>query len=214
MLGMSELLLKHRDSEDRDSLSEKLGLIHDTAENTLGLLTNLLDWSASQAGQLEFLPKSLDIKRLVQSNIKLAQSQAAAKRISIVYAPSESVSLDADQNMLNTVIRNLISNAVKFTRTDDTIAISTVDRGEHCELTISDNGVGMSAENLSRLFQPNAVQSSTGTAQEQGSGLGLLLCKEFITHHSGEINVKSELDEGSIFTIILPKRIPLSSTVR
>ena len=210
MLGMSKLLLKQPKNGQNDALDDQLNLIHDTAENTLALLTNLLDWSASQVGQLEFSPESLNLTQLVRANIDLVKSQASAKRIAIQFEATAPTPIEADRNMLNTIIRNLIYNAVKFTNPDGAIAISIENLENQYSLKVSDNGVGMSDQTLKSLFKPNRVQSSSGTAQEQGTGLGLLLCQEFVTQHSGEIEVESELDLGTTFTILLPKRVSLS----
>jgi PAS domain S-box-containing protein len=204
ILGFSELLIENtKDSEVAESkiYSE---IINSSAKNTLVLLDNLLNWAKSQTGQIKFNPKKLNLSSTIQEILDIYISTAKIKNISLNYIPSENIEVYIDQNMLKTVLRNLISNSIKFTNLNGKITINAVQKHNNIEITVSDNGIGMNEETKKKLFKIDTNITTPGTASEIGSGLGLILCKEFIEKQGGEIWVESELSKGSDFKFTFP----------
>jgi PAS domain S-box-containing protein len=204
IIGLSDLL-----REDFPDLNdeERIGMvsnINELAKNTYKLLENLLDWSRQQTGRMEFVPKLFSISSLIDDNIKNIQYQSKLKKISVIREDNNDAIVFADVNMINTTIRNLISNALKFTSSDGIIIISVSRKKDFVEVTIKDSGVGMDKETLDNLFRIEHSVKSTGTSGEKGSGLGLLLCKGFVEKNGGNIWVESELEKGSKFGFSLP----------
>lgn len=181
-----------------------------SASNLYKLLENLLEWSRMQRGLIEIKPQYSKLKSLIDQNIEIAEEFAKQKNIDIVSYVSESATVYSDLPMLNTVIRNLISNAIKFTPRGGRVEVGTVELDDDTEpknecIYIRDNGVGMDLETLSKLFKIDQKVSRPGTENEASSGLGLLLCKEFIEKQGGRIWVESEAGKGSTFYFTLPK---------
>jgi signal transduction histidine kinase len=168
------------------------------------LLNNLLDWARLQTGSIQFKLEEHNIKTMVDETLALLEHGAQAKSISLRTELKEDMIIPIDQEMIRTVIRNLISNAVKFTSQGGTITISVSKGTEYIKLLIADTGKGMSDEELAKLFKLDAHFTTKGTANEKGTGLGLILCKEFIDKHNGKILVKSEKGIGSQFIVSLP----------
>jgi len=206
ILGLSELLIENI-KDFKVAESEKyLGIINSSAKNTLILLDNLLTWANSQTGKNIYQPEKTNLPALISEILEESKSIAKIKNISLNYIQTDDVEVYADVNMLKTILRNLISNAIKYTRSNGEIAISAVQNQNNIEITVSDNGVGMSEETRNKLFEIDANITTTGTANEKGSGLGLILCKEFVEKHGGDIWVKTELGKGSAFIFSLPFR--------
>jgi PAS domain S-box-containing protein len=204
IIGLSDLL-----REDFPDLNdeERIGMIsniNELAKNTYKLLENLLDWSRQQTGRMEFDPRSINIASLIDENIKNVQYQAQLKKISVIREDQNDAVVFADNNMINTTIRNLISNALKFTPSDGIVIISVLNKKDSVEVSIKDSGLGMDRETQDRLFHIEHNIKSVGTSGEKGSGLGLLLCKGFVEKNGGKIWVESELGKGSKFTFSLP----------
>lgn len=168
---------------------------------TYNLLENLLDWSTSQMGEIKYNPKILELSSIIAENIELVKSKIESKNIDLHVDVGEDIRILADSNMIYTIIRNLISNAVKFTHDNGKIAIEAELKDDFCYLSVSDNGLGISDENLKNLFKIEKDVRTLGTRNERGSGLGLILCKEFVELNGGKIFVESELGKGSKFTI-------------
>jgi len=202
ILGYSELLLEN-DNVDQKEKEAYIKIVHSSAKNTLNLLDNLLNWAKSQTGQIIFNPEKINLSSVIGDIIEISISMAEIKNISIFHIPSAEFDVYADKNMLQTILRNLVSNAIKFTNLNGRIKIYTKQEQEYIEITISDNGVGMDEEMLNNLFQTNTKYISAGTANEKGSGLGLIVCKEFVEKQGGKIWIESELAKGcnSKFTI-------------
>jgi len=204
ILGLSELLIENiKDFKVAES-EEYLGIINSSAKNTLILLDNLLTWAKSQTGNNIYKPAKTNLTAIINTIIEESKSIAKIKNISVKSTQTDDVEVYADVNMLKTILRNLISNAIKYTHSNGKIAISAVQNKNNIEIRVSDNGVGMSEETQNKLFEIDATVTTTGTADEKGSGLGLILCKEFVEKHGGEIWVKSELEKGSTFIFSLP----------
>ena len=168
------------------------------------LLEQLLLWSRSNTGKLKFNPVDIDIEKIINENIQLISPTAIQKEIQLEFHSAGSIIIKADEEMIKTVIRNLISNSIKFTNPGGKIEAATEIRQKQLYITIKDNGVGMTAEQSSNLFRIDKAASTTGTKGEQGTGLGLIICKEFIDKHNGKIFVESTKGAGTKFTIILP----------
>ena len=170
------------------------------------LLTNLLAWSKSQSNGIIYNPTLLNLRQIVNENLEFISNYASSKNITISASVSKDITVFADKNMFNTVIRNLLSNAIKFTPDNGRIEISSDLKENEVEILISDTGIGMSPEDIDKLFRIDINPSSIGTAKEKGSGLGLILCKEFIEKNGGSIRVESEVGKGSQFYLRLPLR--------
>ena len=204
ILGFSELL-KENLKESADSKSEKYAsLLNSSAKNTLVLLENLLNWAKSQTGQINFNPKKIDLYSSIQETIKIIHAQAKIKDITIHKVLVDETEVYADENMLKIILQNLISNAIKFTKLGGSIYISVISYENQAEISISDNGTGIHEEKLKTLFNISSNAMSLGTANEKGSGLGLILCKEFVEKQGGIIWVESEEGKGSDFKFTLP----------
>jgi len=202
IIGLSELLIE---KEAHDAKSEKYaGLINSSAKNTLGLLDNLLNWAISQTDQLSFNPKKIILSSLIREEINTSNSRALLKNISLKLIQNEEVEVYADENMVMVILRNLISNAIKFTNSGGEINVSVIPGTKQVEISILDNGIGMDEEKIKTLFHLSSNATSPGTANEKGSGLGLVLCKEFVEKLGGKIWVESEEGKGSDFKFTLP----------
>lgn len=204
ILGFSELLIKNLKKYEVTEVEKFLSNINLSAKNTLVLLSNLLNWAKSQIGQINFKPENVVLSSIIKEIFELSNSSAKNKNIVLNYIKTERTVVFADINMLKTVLRNLISNAIKFTNSNGEINVSALQNNNFIEISVSDNGVGMDEEKQSKLFRFETNVTTPGTENEEGSGLGLILCKEFVEKHNGEIWVESKLGQGSVFKIKLP----------
>jgi signal transduction histidine kinase/uncharacterized protein HemY len=178
--------------------------IEDSVNGTKELLTNLLEWARSQTQTIEYKPKKLDLAELIRNSLPLFKSNAEAKQISIHTSFERDCIVFADEDMLNTVIRNLVSNAIKFTPRGGDISIIVIKKGDFIETSVADTGVGIPSDIVDKIFRIDTKIKTQGTENEKGTGLGLILCNEFIEKNNGTISVSSELHKGSIFTFVLP----------
>lgn len=179
--------------------------LNKSASNLHKLIENLLNWSRIQRGKITYMPEFVDLQKIVQMNIELAYETANAKKIKLINAVETPIKVYSDLNLLNTILRNLISNAIKFTNYDGEVIIGYNQLDNNfIELFVKDNGIGMDEATLDGLFKIDNFNSSLGTANETGTGLGLVLCKEFAQINKGSIRVESKLGEGSIFYLKLP----------
>lgn len=206
LLGYTGILLKKYDEYDDERKIQMIKAIRESSERVLSLLENLLDWSQKQLGQMNCDPELINLAQIALENISLLESPAKSKNIIIYSNIDEDTMAFGDLNMIKMVFRNLISNAIKFTNLEGEIQLSCKEIGDYQEVVISDTGVGIAEEDLENLFRIDVHHSTEGTKKERGSGLGLLLCKEFIEENGGKIWVKSNQDEGSKFYFTIPKR--------
>jgi len=197
--------LKVSDSLTKEEINEFAEVIHTSACQGFDLLENLLEWSRSQRGNIKWEPKEFDLNELVETNINLIQANIHKKQIKLSFDSVSNKNVFADKYMIDTIIRNLLANAVKFTYIKGNIEISLFENEKQYVFSIKDDGKGISAENQTKLFDMDNQYSSKGTAMETGTGLGLILCKEFIDNNNGEIWVESELGKGSCFSFSVPK---------
>jgi PAS domain S-box-containing protein len=203
--GYSESLEEIKSTFSEERVRKAVSRIYNSAVNLDKLLENLLEWSRMQIGKKEFVPRTLKLNHVINDNVVLLSGMANSKEIELTSDVKEDLSVIADHNMLKTVLRNLITNALKFTPRGGNVTISAKDRGDCVEVSVMDTGIGISQENQKKLFRIDAPYGTPGTEQEMGTGLGLILCREFIKKHHGKIWVESEIDKGSTFTFTLPK---------
>ncbi|WP_372641460.1 PAS domain S-box protein [Ancylomarina sp.] len=199
-----ELTLSTSDLSDTQSISEILEDIRKSASTTYDLLENLLAWAKNQRNKVVFKPTQVNLHEIIDACILLMAEAARNKNITIRNEASPQQWVYADENMLMTILRNLLTNAIKFTHPNKNIYLSVIDNGIEVSFSVKDEGVGIKPENLEKLFKPNDFLTTYGTSGEKGTGLGLLLCKEFVEKHSGEIWVESELGKGSDFKFTIP----------
>jgi PAS domain S-box-containing protein len=202
--GYTDLLMNDIDGYDRETIKAMAGSMNGLARRIHALLENLLEWSRFQAGRMEYQPIKVDLHDIVDDAVDLLQENALRKRLTIAnHLNGDSCAL-ADMRMLRSVVQNLLSNALKFSRPGETIEIRAKKIDSQIHLSIVDHGVGMSKSQLAKLFRIDAHITSTGTADEQGSGLGLILCRELVELNKGSIWAESVENEGSVFTISVP----------
>jgi len=201
-----ELLTTHESEFSKQEILENLILIKDSSNATFKLLENLLTWARAQKGEIVFNPKRNNLFKLVQSNIDLFASNTENKKIQIVNEINPELIFEFDLEMINTVMRNLINNAIKYTNEDGLITISAKEFEDNIEISVEDTGIGMDNDNAELLFITDLKRNrKEGTKGEKGTGLGLILCREFVTKHNGNIWAESELDLGSTFKFTLPR---------
>lgn len=205
LLGMAKLLPKLADTADVAELKVMSDSIYRSAKNIYDLLENLLKWALIQRGRIPFEPEEIDLQAVAQRNFSLLASKAEEKGIKLGLDVPLDLTVYGDVNLLDTVIRNLLSNALKFTEAGGQVTLSACPVDSMVEVSVSDTGIGMTAEKVAQLFQLGVKNQSTlGTAKEQGTGLGLILCKEMVEKNQGQIRVDSEVGRGTTFTFIIP----------
>lgn len=207
LLGLAKLLSQRAEVAPRDEVEELASGIHRSAQNVFALLENLLEWSRLQRGRLEYEPDNLPLWQIVEKNFELLEENAANKNITLRHEVNPSVFVYADQNMLNTVVRNLLSNALKFTPQGGEVSISarpSLKNPELLEVAVADTGVGITPENQEKLFRLDVSHTSRGTAKETGSGLGLIICQEMVEYNKGRIWIESEPGVGTTVKFTVP----------
>jgi len=205
LLGLSEIMIENwEDMEDNDKI-EFITNINSSSKNTFNLLQNLLEWSRSQTGRIQIEASNFSPYDVIHDNISVLYQHADNKDITIKNTVTSKINCFADKNMISTVFRNLISNSIKFTNPNGTIEVSVLPKNDCYQFCISDSGIGMSEKTVANLFKITEKVQRPGTAEETGTGLGLILCKEFIEKNGGNIFVESEPQKGSKFFFTIPK---------
>jgi signal transduction histidine kinase/ligand-binding sensor domain-containing protein len=202
--GFSEVLLDEYQDLPKETLELYLKMISNASKNGNILLGNLLQWSHAQTGSITFEPIELNLLLLTEETYRFLEGDAHKKNINIQLKIDPTLNVIADENMLKTVLRNLLSNAIKFTRENGNISIKSALTPDYVEICVSDSGVGIPEEKVPLLFNIDTNISTKGTSQESGSGLGLILCKEFVEKHHGKIWVETMEGVGSQFKFTLP----------
>lgn len=205
IIGASEFIIDCIDTLDKDQIKAFAETINNSAENMSHLLEELLQWSGIQNGRIEYNPSETSLFEIVNENIDLLMANAQKKRIELSNKIREDSYVFLDTNMITSVIRNLISNAIKFTNSGGKIEITEKNYDDYKEVSITDTGIGMTKENADRLFRIDVLHTTSGTEKEKGTGLGLIICKEFIEKNNGRIWVESEPGKGSSFKFMIPK---------
>lgn len=207
IVGFSELLIDRIRERDYEEVEKYAVIIQNSSNRAMDLILNLMQWSRSQTGRLDFNPENLDIVGLIKTIAQLLNDSAQQKSITIYTEMPERTMVFVDKDMMATVLRNLISNAIKFTNTGGEIVISVDQSVDKLIVTVSDNGVGIRMDAMDKLFIIEKSYSTIGTNDEKGTGLGLILCKEFIEKHGGNIWAESEFGKGSKFHFSIPINI-------
>jgi len=205
LIGFSEIMHNESDSLSREEVKEFSGNILNVATKAHNLLENLLSWSSLQSNRTQFTPKILDVYPIVEDILLLNKGNAHKKGIQLINEIPMDFEIFADFNMLNVILRNLISNSVKFTNMGGLISVGLTDKADYVEFYVKDNGVGMSDIHKNKLFKIDIHHSEVGTNNEKGTGLGLILCSEFVAKHNGSIYVESQLGKGSKFIFTISK---------
>lgn len=204
ILGFSELLLMKLKRNDTDEMELISHAIKNSVIQTYNLLENLLEWSLSQSKKIPFNPEKFNLRQLIEEEKDFYLSFIASKKLTIEFKGEKDVNIFADRNMLKTILRNLITNSVKYSNPGGKIKIESNMLPSFVEISISDTGVGIAPERMEKIFSLDEKITTRGTADEKGSGLGLLLCKEFIERHHGRIWIDSELHKGTTVSFTLP----------
>ncbi|MGD0756009.1 MAG: HAMP domain-containing sensor histidine kinase [Bacteroidales bacterium] len=207
ILGILELLKMSLNDFNKDQIEEYIDMVYNSANNTLILLDNLLVWAVSQNKEHNFKPVKINLYELLREEIENLKTLASQKQIAISHTIKPGLNVTADLQMVKTILRNLINNAIKYTNINGEITINASELKQFVEVTVKDNGIGISADNKKKLFKTDTFHSTPGTHDEKGTGLGLLLCKEFIELHGGNIRIESEAGKGSRFAFTLPHYI-------
>ena len=175
----------------------------------LSMLDNMLNWALSQMTGLNLQPKTFDISELIQNNVNAFKAQAAQKNISLIDESPQQVWVYADISTIEIILRNLIINAIKFCNSGDYIRIGILIENDFCNVSVTDTGIGISDEVQQRLFSSSTVYSTSGTANEKGTGLGLTLCRDLAEVNGGKIWIDKEYKEGSrfVFSIVIKEII-------
>jgi two-component system sensor histidine kinase/response regulator len=205
IIGIGELLNEQVIKKEYDGLEEYTSIMTESSHRAMNLLTNLLEWSRSQTGRMDFSPEYIRLSLLIDEAIDLSEFAANQKSIKISRQISDSAVVYADKAMISSVLRNLISNALKFTKINGEIELSAKIIDNMYLIQVKDNGIGIRKEDLNNLFQIDKFYSTRGTYNEGGTGLGLILCKEFVTKHGGEIWAESKEGAGSDFCFTIPR---------
>ncbi|HAN17798.1 MAG: hypothetical protein A2X13_08605 [Bacteroidetes bacterium GWC2_33_15] len=204
LIGYSELLKSEfRDMSEHD-IHDQLNIIYATSKNGYVLLDNLLQWAQTQTNQISFNPEEIQLKKLTQVCIENIENQSRFKDIEVINNVPEDIVIKGDQNQIKTILRNLICNAVKYTARNGLIIIKSEKSNSDIMVSVRDTGVGMSEKDIQDLFRIDKMFSKPGTNHERGSGLGLILCKEFVEKHNGKIWVESIPGYGSNFKFTIP----------
>jgi len=191
--------------KDYAGIEKYAEIIQQSSERAMDFLMNIMEWSRSQTGRMEFSPEHFEMENLIKEITLVFDDIAGQKSIVIKKILPPNAPVFADKAMLSTVLRNLISNALKFTRPGGEIIISAEESQNEIKVSLADNGVGIPEDSIDKLFRLDENISTPGTQNEQGTGLGLILCKEFVEKHGGKIWVESEIGKRSSFSFTIPK---------
>ena len=203
--GLTDIVIENFTNYAPEEILKIFQLVNSSARFALDLLENLLNLGRSQTGKITASPTLFYLSQLVQETANSVEGQAINKGIIVKIMVDETIKVNADSNWTKIVLRNLLSNAIKFTHPSGKVDILAKEVENFITITVVDNGVGISPQDISKLFLLDMKYTTLGTSNEKGTGLGLLLCKEFIERQGGKIWVESQLGEGSKFTFTLPK---------
>ena len=200
---LSETISNGYDDFDKEEIKYYLTLIHKSTQQTYELLENLLHWAMMQTSSIKTNPSNFELENIIKENIDLLSNNAIHKNISITSNLEKGITVYADKEMMTTTIRNLLNNAIKFSNTNGVIHISAITNNNFCKVSITDDGIGISKEEQKLLFDHNSTKK-IGNSKEKGTGLGLILCKEFVEFNNGTIGLESKPNIGTTFLITVP----------
>ena len=207
LLGATELLFHNIDNMEREKIRKLAQILNDSAKSGYAILLNLLDWSRSQTGLIKINLQKINLSSIIDDNIAELHLNSVDKQITLVSELRENINIITDKNMLNTVLRNLLSNAIKFTPRRGRIVVSSKISDNEVFISVKDNGIGISAENIDKLFRIDSKYTRPGTEKEIGTGLGLKLSREFVEKLGGKIWVESSEETGSEFIFSIPRQV-------
>jgi signal transduction histidine kinase len=203
LIGLSQILKENSSDLAEAEKEEFVDAIYETSKKTYFLLQNLLEWSLSQTNEIQFTPERINLNEVVKHSLLMPLEVAKAKDIKINTTIDDSYFINVDKNMFETIIRNIVSNAIKFTHSKGLISIAAFQADKGVTIEIKDNGIGMCEATLSTLFTQNGALSHQDIAHERGLGLGLLLCKDFVERHDGKIWAESTAGKGTTFFVFI-----------
>lgn len=204
IIGFASILEDEFETLTNDEKVEFVNKIYNTSTRTYDLLENLLNWSRSQTGRIVINKTKFNLKEMIDSTVDLISDSARTKSITIFNHVNDKTELFADYDTINTVMRNLITNAIKFSMPGETVEVNAEKSDEFTIISVVDHGIGMTKDTINKLFRTDIFHSTSGTNAERGTGLGLILCKEFVEKNGGKIEVQSEPHNGSTFKVFLP----------
>jgi len=204
IIGFSEHLMAVVKARDYEQTGKMADIIMQSSARAMDLLMNLMEWAQLQSGRMEFNPECIEMNPIINEAVLLLSGNATQKSITISNTLSPEIRVNADRAMVSTVLRNLISNGIKFTQPGGTITIKSAVKQQELIVSVTDTGVGISKKRIDKLFEINESYSTSGTQNEKGTGLGLILCREFIEKNNGKIWVESKSERGSTFYFSLP----------
>lgn len=204
MIGILEIIHDYFEKKGENDIERYIDIAAESANSSLNLLDNLTAWAVSQNDEKKLQPEEIDLKNMLMDEIRIIKCSAFQKQVTLVHSIPPDLTIVADVRMMKTVLRNLVNNAVKYSKPGGEVKISASAGKEHVEISVQDHGIGISFEDQSKLFRKDILHSTPGTNREKGTGLGLLLCKEFVEKHGGKIRLMSEPGKGSKFIITLP----------
>ena len=204
IIGFSDLMIKNFHQLDEETFLKGLKIIESASNHAYKLLENLLIWARNQTEKSQFSPEILNLSQLVHEALKTIESTAVHKKISFSTSINKNLQVFADQNMLDSIIRNLATNAIKFSFKEGKVRIKAILTENGVCISVSDKGIGISSDRLASIFEIDKHTNTNGTENELGSGLGLILCKDFVTRHNGEIWIESTLNKGTKVSFTLP----------
>lgn len=205
LIGVTDLMARDLEHLSQDEIKNFIRMIQKSSQSASGLLKNLLIWSRNISNRIPFKPEDLEIGEMFEHSVDFFENMASMKKISLNIAPESYLGrLFADRYMIETVIRNLVGNAVKFTPPKGEVTLEAIRKKNSVEIRVRDNGIGMNAHQLKELFKIDGKLHRLGTAKEKGTGLGLVIIKDFVERHKGSIHVESQEGKGSCFTVSIP----------
>lgn len=204
IMGFTDLLIKNYHDFGDVKKQEFLGLIHESSQYANNLLDNLLHWSRAQTERIKYSPIKFDLHSLVNEIQRMLHGNAEKKHLAVLNLVPEASYVYADKNMIHTVLRNLVSNSIKYTPEEGTVAVEAVPAADFIRVSVMDNGVGIPLDKQGKLFRFGEIHSTSGTAGEPGTGLGLIICYEFIKKHGSKLSFTSAPGKGTTFTFDLP----------
>ena len=199
-----DIIKQSLNDKNSNEIEKYIDMASNYANGTLNLLDDLLEWTISQNEGSRFNPVKINLCQMVANEIEYIRASASQKQITLNYSITPDLNVTADIQMVKTILRNLIGNAIKYTNNGGEITISATEGKRFIEIVVKDNGIGISPEAQRRLYKIHSFHSTTGTNNEKGTGLGLILCREFIEMHGGNIRIESEPGKGSKFKFTLP----------
>ncbi|MEX1383790.1 ATP-binding protein [Lutibacter sp.] len=214
ILGYSDILKNNLRNYKIEKSERLINQMNARTQMTLNLLDNLLNWSKNQSGKLIVNPSFFNIGTVSDQIIAELKETAQMKKITLRSFYPEGLDVSADKNMVKVILRNLISNAIKFTKNNGLVEVYSMAIDEYIEVTVSDTGIGVDDKNKTLIFTIDENKTKLGTADEKGSGLGLVICKDFVESHHGKIWVEDNKDEGSLFKFTLPTQFVKGSTIK